>query len=222
LVAAAAAAPDKRDETMSRFIKEKMVERYQSRFRDVRDVAVVSTQGVDVLQMTALRSSLRAGGMRAMVVHNRIGKRALADIGMAGLKDLLRGPSTLVWGGESVVDLAKALTAAAKKLPVMKIRGGLSSGQILSEKDIEDLSKLPSREALMGRIVATAMGAAGRVVSQILAAGGLLVSQVREYQEKALPDPVAAAPAGEAPPAAEAAPAGEAPPAEQPPAAPQA
>ena len=211
---------------MSRFIKEKMVERYQTRFRDVRDLAVVSTQGVNVLQMTALRSALRAGGMRAMVIHNRIGSRALADIGMAGLKDLLRGPSTLVWGGESVVDLAKALTAAAKKLPVMKIRGGLSSGQLLSEKDIEDLSKLPSREALMGRVVATAMGAAGRVVSQILAAGGLLVSQVREYEKKALPDPacqgVAAASPVAAAPAAEAAPAGEAPPAEQPPAAPQA
>jgi large subunit ribosomal protein L10 len=216
LVAAVAAAPDKRDDTMSRFIKEKMVERYQTRFRGVQDVAVVSTQGVGVLQMTALRSSLRAHGMRAMVVHNRIGKRALADIGMAGLKDLLRGPSTLIWGADNVIDLAKALTAEAKKLPKMKIRGGLSAGQVLSEKDIEALSKMPSREELMGRVVATAMGAAGRVVSQILRAGGALVSQIREHQEKAPADPVAAAPA------AEAAPAGEAPAAEPPPAEPQA
>jgi large subunit ribosomal protein L10 len=203
---------------MSRFIKEKMVERYQTRFRDVQDVAVISTKGVDVLQMTALRSALRASGMRAMVVHNRIGKRALADIGLAGLKDLLRGPSTLVWGGDSVVDLAKVLAAAAKKLPVMKIRGGVSSGQVLSEKDIEVLSQLPSREELMGRVVATAMGAAGRVVSQIRGAGGMLVSQIREYEKKAPPDPSEASPAA---PAGET-PAAETSKAEEPPAAPQA
>ena len=205
---------------MSRFIKEKMIERYQTRFRNVQDVAVISTQGVDVLQMTALRTALRARGMLAMVVHNRIGKRALADIGLAGLNDLLRGPSTLVWGGDSVVDLAKTLTAEAKKLPVMKIRGGLSSGQVLSDKDIEVLSKLPSREELMGRVVGIAMGAAGRVAGQIRAAGGLLVSQIREYEKKAPPDAAAEAPAAEE--AAPAAPAAEAPEAEQPPAAPQA
>ena len=205
---------------MSRPIKEKMVERYQTRFRDVRDVAVVSTQGVDVLRLTAFRTALRARGMRAMVVHNRIGKRALAGVGLAALKDLLRGPTTLIWGGDSVVDLAKTLTAEAKKLPKMKIRGGVSAGQVLSEKDIEALSKMPSREELMGRVVATAMGAAGRVVSQILAAGGGLVSQIREYEKKAPPDPSAAAPAAEAAPAGEppAAPAAEAPAAEPPPA----
>ena len=216
---------------MSRFIKEKMVERYQTRFRDVQDVAVVSMQGVGVLRLTAFRTALRSRGMRAMVVHNRIGRRALADIGLEGLKDLLRGPTTLIWGGDSVVDLAKILTTEAKTLPQMKIRGGVSAGQVLSDKDIETLSKMPSREQLIGRVVATAMGAAGRVVGQIRSAGKL-VSQIREYEKTAPPDPSAAAPAAEAAPAAPAgevppaAPAGEAPPAapagEAPPAAPQA
>jgi large subunit ribosomal protein L10 len=201
---------------MSRFIKEKMAERYQARFRDVQDAAVISTQGVDVLQMTALRSALRSRGMRALVVHNRIGRRALADTGLAGLKGLLRGPSTLVWGGDSVVDLAKVLTAEAKKLPVVKIRGGVSAGQVLSEKDIEVLSKLPSRGELMGRVVAVAMGAAGRVLGQIRAAGGRIVSQICEYEKKAPPDPSAAAPAAEAALAGPAAPAAEAPQAEAP------
>ena len=215
---------------MSRFIKEKMVERYQARFRDVQDVAVISTQGVDVLQMTALRTALRARGMRAMVVHNRFGRRALADIGLTSLKDLLRGPSTLVWGGDNVVDLAKALMAEAKKLPVVKIRGGVSAGQVLSDKDIETLSRMPSREELMGRVVAIAMGAAGRVAGQIRAAGGKLVSQIREYEKKAPPDPNAAPPVADAAPAAGAAGAAEAaeepkaeePKAEEPPAAPPA
>jgi len=215
---------------MSRLIKEKMVERYQSRFRDVTDVAVVSTQGVDVLRMTALRSTLRAKGIRAMVVHNRIGRRALAGVGLEGLKDLLHGPSTLVWGGESIVDIAKVLAAQAKTLAALKIRGGVSAGQVLTDKDLEVLSQLPGRLELIGRAVAMAIGAGARVAAQVKASGGRIVSQVREYEKKASaaeaaaaeaapPDEAAAAPAA---PASEAAPATEAPKAEQPPAAPKA
>jgi len=215
---------------MSRLIKEKMVERYQSRFRDVTDVAVVSTQGVDVLRMTALRSTLRAKGIRAMVVHNRIGRRALAGVGLEGLKDLLHGPSTLVWGGESIVDIAKVLAAQAKTLAALKIRGGVSAGQVLTDKDLEVLSQLPGRLELIGRAVGMAIGAGARVAAQIKAPGGRIVSQVREYEKKASaaeaaaaeaapPDEAAAAPAA---PASEAAPATEAPKAEQPPAAPKA
>ena len=223
---------------MSRLIKEKMVERYQSRFRDVTDVAVVSTQGIDVLGMTALRSTLRAKGIRAMVLHNRIGRRALAGVGLEGLKDLLHGPSTLVWGGESIVDIAKVLAAQAKTLVPLKVRGGVSGGQVLTDKDFEVLSQLPGRRELIGRAVAMAIGAGARVAAQIKAPGGCIVSQVREYEKKASaaeaaaaeaapPDAAAAAPAPEAAavpaaPASEAAPATEAPKAGQPPAAPKA
>ena len=199
---------------MSRLIKEKMVERYQARFRDVADVAVVSTQGVDVLRMTALRGSLRAKGIRAMTVQNRICRRALAETGLAPIGGLLRGPSTLVWGAPTIVDLAKALTAELKTATKMQIRGGVSGGQVLTDKDMETLSRMPSREELMGRVAAIALGAGGRVAGQIRSAGGRLVSQIREVQEKAPPpaEPAAAdaaAPAPEAPPASAEATAGE-------------
>ena len=191
---------------MSRLIKEKMVERYQARFRDVADVAVVTTQGVDVQRMTALRGSLRAKGIRAMTVQNRICRRALAETGLAPLAGLLRGPSTLVWGAPTIVDLAKALTAEAKTAPKMQIRGGVSGGQVLTDKDMEALSRMPSREELIGRVVAIVLGAAGRVAGQIRAMGGRLVSQIREVEKKAPPEaaqapeaPAAAAPAPEAP-----------------------
>ena len=192
---------------MSRLIKEKMVERYQTRFRDVADVAVVSTQGVDVLKVTALRRSLRAKGIRAMVVQNRICRRALAETGLAPLGQLLHGPSTVVWGGSNIVDLAKALTAETKAVAKMEIRGGVTSGQVLSKEDMVALSKMPSREELLGMAIGKALGAAGRVVSQIRSAGGRVVAQVREVEKKATPAEAAPAAVEAAPAAAEAAPA---------------
>lgn len=206
---------------MSRFIKEKIVEKYEAKFQGVSDVAVVSTKSVDVLRMTAFRGVLRTKGIRAMTVQNRLGKRALEAAGLTGIGALLKGPSTLIWGGDGIVDIAKALTAEAKNVAKMEIRGGVSGGQLLSKADIETLSKMPSREELIGMAVGKAMGAGSRVASQILAMGGQLVAQVREVEKKA--PPVEAAPVAEAAPAAEAAPVAEAAPAaEAPPAAPSA
>jgi ribosomal protein L10 len=155
-----------------------------------------------------------------MVVQNRICRRALAETGLAPLGQLLHGPSTVVWGGSNIVDLAKALTAEDKAVVKMEIRGGVTSGQVLSKEDIEALSKLPSREELLGMAIGKALGAAGRVVSQIRSAGGRVVAQVREVEKKATPAEAAPAAVEAAPAAAEAAPAAEAkPPEAAPPAA---
>jgi large subunit ribosomal protein L10 len=205
---------------MSRMIKEKMVERYQTRFRDVSDAAVVSVQGVDVLHLTALRGTLRAKGIRALTVQNRICRRALESTPLAAAATLLRGPSTLVWGSDGIVSIAKALTAEAKAVKALQIRGGVSAGQVLSQADMEILSKMPSREELIGMVVGRAMGPASRVAAQVRSAGGRVVAQVREIEKKAPPEPAPAAAEAAAP----AAPAGEgaAPPVPEAPAAPAA
>jgi large subunit ribosomal protein L10 len=191
---------------MSRFIKEKMVEKYQTRFRDVADVAVVSTQGVDVLQLTRLRGTLRAKGIRAMTVQNRICRRALEATPLASIGSLLRGPSTVIWGADGIVGIAKALTAESKTVAKMVIRGGVTAGQVLSKADIEVLSKMPSREELIGMVAGQALSPASRVASQLTASAAGVVSQIREVEKKAPAEPVAAA-AAEAAPAAPDAPA---------------
>jgi len=185
---------------MSRFIKEKIVEQYQTRFAGVEDVAVIATQGVDVQRLTRLRRSLRAKGIRAMQVRNRLCGRALSATRLAPLNDLLRGPSTVVWGGESIVDLAKALKEEARTLATMEIRGGVSDGLALTREQMEALATLPSREELIGMAVGRAIGQASRVAALALAAGGRVAAQVREIEKNKKP---ADAAAPESPPDAE-------------------
>ena len=196
---------------MSRLIKEKMVQEYGERFRGVSELAVIETQGIDVKRLTAFRGVLRERGIRAMQVHNRLGKRALAAGGLAGLESLLHGPSVLVWGGESIVDIAKALAGEAKTLTELQVRGGMSAGEVLSKEQMASLAELPSREELIGGVVAMAIGQGGRVVAAAMAMGGRLAAQIREIHERATPDeaaPAEPAAADEAP-AAEPAAAGD-------------
>jgi len=169
---------------MSRFIKEKMVEQYGEQFRDVSAVAVVSTDGIDVKRMTTFRSVLRERGIRAMRIHNRLGRRALADGGLKGVDALLDGPSTLVWGGSGIVDIAKVLTNESKTLTELAIRGGISDGAVLSAEQMRVLSELPGREELIGRTIGNAIGQAARVAAAAMAIGSQLLAQIREVEQQ--------------------------------------
>ncbi len=177
---------------MSRFVKEKIIEQYGERFRDVSDLAVINTQGIDVIRMTAFRGALRRRGIQAMRLHNRLSRRALASGNLVGIETLLDGPSTIVWGGENIVDIAKILKSQAATLTELAICGGMSDGEVLSKEQVEALSALPSREALIGWIVGNAIGQAARVTAAAMAVGGRLLAQIREIQEQT--------PAGETPP----------------------
>jgi len=170
---------------MSRLIKEKMVHEYGERFRDVSAVAVINVQGVDVKRMMTFRGALRERGIQAMWIHNRLGRRAFAAGTLKGIDALLDGPSTILWGGESIVDIAKVLKDEAKTLTELEIRGGLSDGEVLSSEQIRALSELPGREELIGLVVGKAIGQAARVAAAVMAMGGRLVAQIREISEEA-------------------------------------
>lgn len=172
---------------MSRPTKEMIVAEYEKRFRDVSEMAVVGTSGIDVGQVTVLRDTLRAKGIQAMVVKNRLCRRALGALGLEGATALLRGPSALVWGGDSIVEIAKTIVQEAKTLTGLDIRGGYSAGQVLSGADLDVLARLPDREELIAQVIGKVLGQAGRVVALATAPASRLLGQVRELQERAGP-----------------------------------
>ena len=58
----------------------------------------------------------------------------------------IQAASALVWGGESVVDIARALVEEAKAHEAVEFRGALMDGQIFAADEVEKLSKFPTRE----------------------------------------------------------------------------
>jgi len=168
-------------------MKERMIAEYERRFRDVSDLAVVGTSGIDVGRMTALRDVLRAKGIQAMVVKNRLCRQALGTVGLKGATALVRGPSALVWGGSGLVEIAKTIVQEAKTLTELEIRGGYSAGQVLSGSDLDALARLPGREELIAQVIGKVLGQAGRVVALAMAPAGRLLGQVRELQDRAGP-----------------------------------
>ena len=65
---------------------------------------------------------------------------------MEGLSRYLEGPSVLVWGGDGVAELAKEVSTQVKNLKKPEIKGGAVDGVVIGPEQVEDITKLPSRE----------------------------------------------------------------------------
>ncbi len=100
-----------------------------------------------------------------------------------------------VWGGEGVAELAKEISEQVKKLQKPEIKGGAVDGTIIGPSQVEDITKLPSREALIARVVNLALAPAQRVVSLANAPASNLLGQLKTLSEGAEGGRAAPAPA---------------------------
>ena len=125
--------------------KEKMVR--------AKSIIVTDYRGLTVAEMTDLRDRLRKEGVEYKIVKNRLAKIALKEAGLVAMDEHLKGMKALAFGIKDPVGPAKVLTAYAKDHEKLKIVGGQMDGRLLDLAGIDELSKMPSREALLGRLV---------------------------------------------------------------------
>ena len=115
---------------------------------------MAENRGMKVADMTQLRAKARASGVYFRVVKNTLVRRAVADTPFSQLADRMVGP--LAYGiGTDPVAVAKVLHDFAKGNEKFVITGGAMPGQVMSAKDVAALAALPSREALIAKLLGT-------------------------------------------------------------------
>ncbi|MBV08109.1 MAG: 50S ribosomal protein L10, partial [Rubinisphaera sp.] len=101
------------------------------------------------------------------------------------LGEVLKGPSTLVWGGEDIVALSKEITKWAKKIEPLQVKGASVEGQPLDTKGVEKLSKSPGRAELISQIAGLILSPGSQLAGALLGPGGKLAGCVKAVEEKA-------------------------------------
>jgi ribosomal protein L10 len=215
---------------MSKPVKELIKKELLKRFAGVDSLAVVGFTGLDAIATNKIRGRLRAKKINMTVVKNSIARRAFDDLGIAAASDMLEGPCAVAYGADSVVTVVRELLEIGKDSPKLTVKAAFLEGEIFPTGRIEELSKFPTREEAIGRVVACILSPGKKLAACIIGPGSKVASILKTIEEKApkeepkpaeaaapaaaeTPSPAAAAPAPA--PAAEA-PAAEAPKADAP------
>jgi large subunit ribosomal protein L10 len=169
---------------MSKLVKEMIIDDLTGRLGETRDMLVIDSSRVDAIADNRFRAALAAQNIRLLTVKNSLARRALNSLGVTALDPVLKGPSTLVWGGEDIVSLSKEITRWAKEFETLEVKGGALEGKTLEAADVDALSKSPSREQLIGRVVMLAQSPGRRLAGQLLGPGGKLAGQLKAIAEK--------------------------------------
>lgn len=134
-------------------VKKQSVAEITENFKDSESVVVVDYRGLDVAEITALRKELRDNGITYKVYKNTMVRRAVEDVELGELNDILVGPTAIAFGKEDVVAPARILYDFAKKHKELEIKGGVIQGSVADVTQLEELSKLPDHNGLISMLL---------------------------------------------------------------------
>lgn len=134
-------------------VKEVSEKKIKSSIKDSESFFVIKYSGLSSPDITALRKSLKNNRADFFVVKNTVARRALKDIGMDAIIRAIEGPCGFIFSAEEPVATSKILCNFSKDHEKLKVEAGFLQDRVLTEDDIKDMAKLPSREVLRAQVV---------------------------------------------------------------------
>lgn len=162
---------------MSKLLKKRMAEELAKEVESVDSFLLYDYTGLKAQSVHGLRSSCFKEEVQAKVVKNTMAAIVFSKSFPDELKDLLKGPTAMMYGGESIASVAKLLVEFRKENKQLVIKGGYIPGKVLTPEDVEELSKVPSRIELLS-MLAGAFEAPLQQIATILAGPATNISNV--------------------------------------------
>ncbi len=169
---------------MSKIVKKMMLDSLRDKMEGRRDFLILDVSRVDAIANNELRLELAQKGITLLGVKNRLLQVVLREGKIESLDDSLKGPSTVVWGGEDIVGLSREITAWAKKIEGLEIKGGSVDGQGVDSDGVKDISNGPSRLELIGQIAGLILSPGASLAGALLGPGGTLSGQMKSLADK--------------------------------------
>lgn len=139
---------------------QEMMENIKADLEGVSAVWVVDACGLAVKEVEGLRRAIRESGAIMKVYKNTIMQKALAELDMVNMDEILAGPSAFVFCGGDVAAAAKAVTEFAKENEKLEVKGGMMDNTFVSAEEIKAIASLPSKEVLLAQIAGAISGVA--------------------------------------------------------------
>jgi large subunit ribosomal protein L10 len=149
---------------MSRADKETAVAALADEFRNSSGAVLTDYRGLSVDDLQALRRALGENATYA-IVKNTLTKIAAEDAGIAGISELLVGPSAIAFVKGDVVETAKGLRDFGRSNEALIIKGGYLEGNPVTADEIRQLADLESRDVLLSKLAGALQASLQNAVS---------------------------------------------------------
>lgn len=114
--------------------------------------------GLSSNNVNDLRRKLEDGNSEMIVAKNTLIKNALKEEGVKDVDKLdshLKGPTAVIFSYNDAVAPLKNIYEFIKTFELPKVKVGLFDGVITSSDQVEAISKLPSKEVLIAKLLGT-------------------------------------------------------------------
>lgn len=156
-------------------LKQPIVQAIAEEIKDAQSVVLVDYRGLTVAEDTELRKQLREAGIVYKVYKNTMMKRAFEGTECEALETCLEGPSAIAISKDDATAPARILCKFAKDAPALELKGGIVEGTAYDVAGLTELSKIPSREELLSKLLGSLQSPISnfaRVIKQIAEQGG--------------------------------------------------
>ena len=165
--------------------KKLVVEEIKQKISESKSIAFVDYRGLNVEKDTSIRRAFKANGSEYKVYKNRLVNIALKELGIEGAEQLLQGTNAVVFSYQDEVTAPKVLVDTIEKEKVLTLKFGIVDGKVVTKEEIEALSKLPSKEVLLSKLLSILNGPATSLASVLSAPTRGLVVALSEIAKKA-------------------------------------
>ena len=167
--------------------KQAVVANLTNKLQNAAAGVLVDYKGITVAEDTALRHELRENGVEYAVVKNTLLRRALDDVDLGELDEVLSGTTSMAISKEDPIAPMRIVNKYAKQMgDRFNIKAGFMDGKVLPLDDVFALAELPSKDALLGQVL-------GMMLAPITSLA-IVIKAIAEKDGQ----PAAAAPAEEA------------------------
>lgn len=132
--------------------KKAVVAEVAEQIAKAQTVVLAEYNGIEVPNMTVLRSKAREAGVYLRVVKNTLVRRAVADTQFAPLAEQMTGPLIYSISADPVA-AAKVLNDFAKSNDKLVLKAGSYAGKVLDKAGVQALASIPSRDELLAKLL---------------------------------------------------------------------
>ena len=135
---------------MTREEKVEIVNSLTEEFKSSDALVVCEYKGLNVKTLEELRNAAREKNIKVRVIKNTLASIAMKN---AEIEDLnLKDTNIFVWGPDQL-DVTKVVVKFSEKSDKFIIKSGFVAGEVADAAKVEALSKMPSRDELLGMLL---------------------------------------------------------------------